>query len=196
MGTCFNVGPGQLRYPPSGKAQFMGRCDGRYLLLAILLEDVSDESGTMSGNQLDMFFFMVQSTASRSDQQAHLRAPSALRCAQDDTVGLRNFNAHGKFQRTAGNFDRTATDESTYSEAERRGYFLFYGGGLACPRAQLAQAPTLFTWPCVEAIPVAPLGPPWPRFHFCIQAAPCVPEPVTIVSHQFTISCKMHYMAL
>ena len=98
-----------MRYPPGGKAQFVSRRDGCYLLLAILLKDVPDESGTMSGNQLDMFFFMVQSNTSRGYQQAHLRAPPALRCALDDTAILRNFNAQKKFQRTAGNFARTTT---------------------------------------------------------------------------------------
>ena len=118
-----NIGPGQLRNPPGGKAQFMGRCDGGYLLLAVLLKDVPDECGTMSGRQLGMFFFMVQSTTPRSYQQAHLRAPPALRCAQDETAALRNFNAHRKFQRTAGNFDRTTTAEEeakTKQEAENK----------------------------------------------------------------------------
>jgi hypothetical protein len=96
-----------LRDPPGGKPQFIGRRDGRYLLLAVLLKDVPDERGTMPGSQLGMFFFMVQLTTSWSYPQAHLRAPPALRCAQDEIASLRNFNAHAKFQRTAGNFDRT-----------------------------------------------------------------------------------------
>ena len=73
--TCLNIGPCQLRNPSGGKTQFLGRRDGRYPLLAILLKDVPNERDTMPGSQLGMFFFIGQFTPVWSYPQAHLRAP-------------------------------------------------------------------------------------------------------------------------